>query len=64
MLRNLGGMNVVREKDYIGNPKPNGYRSYHMIVQLPVGANLVFARDTDTHHCDGLLGKSRARSAL
>ncbi len=43
MLRNLGGMNVVREKDYIGNPKPNGYRSYHMIVQFPVGANLVFA---------------------
>ena len=27
---------VVREKDYIKNPKPNGYRSYHMIVSVPV----------------------------
>ena len=27
---------VVEEKDYIKNPKPNGYRSYHMIVQTPV----------------------------
>ena len=23
-------------KDYIQNPKPNGYRSYHMIVEVPV----------------------------
>ncbi len=23
-------------KDYIKNPKPNGYRSYHMIVEIPV----------------------------
>ena len=22
--------------DYIANPKPNGYRSYHMIVEIPV----------------------------
>ena len=22
--------------DYIKNPKPNGYRSYHMIVEIPV----------------------------
>lgn len=27
---------VLREKDYIKNPKPNGYRSYHMIVSVPV----------------------------
>lgn len=27
---------VVRIKDYIQNPKPNGYRSYHMIVDIPV----------------------------
>ena len=43
MIKKIGGMSVICEKDYIGNPKPNGYRSYHMIVQLPVGANLVFA---------------------
>ena len=27
---------VVEVKDYIKNPKPNGYRSYHMIVEVPV----------------------------
>lgn len=27
---------IVAVKDYIKNPKPNGYRSYHMIVELPV----------------------------
>jgi putative GTP pyrophosphokinase len=27
---------VLREKDYIKSPKPNGYRSYHMIVSVPV----------------------------
>lgn len=27
---------VIRRKDYIKNPKPNGYRSYHMIVSVPV----------------------------
>jgi putative GTP pyrophosphokinase len=27
---------LVEVKDYINNPKPNGYRSYHMIVEIPV----------------------------
>ena len=27
---------IVKVKDYIKNPKPNGYRSYHMIVEIPV----------------------------
>ena len=27
---------VIRRKDYIRNPKPNGYRSYHLIVSVPV----------------------------
>lgn len=26
-------LEVIEEKDYIRNAKPNGYRSYHMIVQ-------------------------------
>lgn len=29
-------INVIEVKDYIKNPKPNGYRSYHMIVEVPV----------------------------
>ena len=27
---------VIRESDYIEYPKPNGYRSYHIIVGVPV----------------------------
>ena len=27
---------VLNFKDYIKNPKPNGYRSYHLIVSVPV----------------------------
>jgi putative GTP pyrophosphokinase len=27
---------VLRVKDYIANPKPNGYTSYHMIVSVPI----------------------------
>ena len=35
-LKRHGELIVIREKDYISNPKPNGYRSYHMIVEVPV----------------------------
>lgn len=27
---------LIEAKDYIKNPKPNGYRSYHLIVEVPV----------------------------
>ena len=27
---------VVEKKDYIQNPKPNGYRSLHLILEIPV----------------------------
>ncbi len=27
---------LIETKDYIKNPKPNGYRSYHMILEVPV----------------------------
>ncbi|MCC8106139.1 MAG: GTP pyrophosphokinase family protein [Clostridiales bacterium] len=29
-------IHLLREKDYISNPKPNGYRSLHLIVSVPV----------------------------
>lgn len=27
---------LLQEKDYIKNPKPNGYRSLHLIVEMPI----------------------------
>ena len=27
---------IMKEKDYIAFPKPNGYRSYHIVVGMPV----------------------------
>lgn len=33
---------LIKRKDYIENPKPNGYRSLHLIVKVPV----FFARQT------------------
>lgn len=36
MLKNQKDIEVVKEKDYIKNPKPNGYRSYHMILKVPI----------------------------
>lgn len=36
MLAAQDDITVLEVKDYIRNPKPNGYRSYHMIVEIPV----------------------------
>ena len=36
LLARQDDITVVRIKDYIQKPKPNGYRSYHMIVEVPV----------------------------
>ena len=36
MLGRQDDINILTVKDYIKNPKPNGYRSYHMIVEVPV----------------------------
>ena len=36
MLRNQHDITFVEVKDYIKNPKENGYRSLHLIVKIPV----------------------------
>ncbi|MCI8726563.1 MAG: GTP pyrophosphokinase family protein [Hungatella sp.] len=36
MLTKQDDIKVLAVKDYIKNPKPNGYRSYHMIIEIPV----------------------------
>lgn len=36
LIRQIPDVQILREKDYVRNPKPNGYRSYHMILSLPL----------------------------
>lgn len=34
MLKKYKDLKIIKEKDYIKNPKPNGYRSYHIVFEL------------------------------
>lgn len=36
MLTKQDDITLIRVKDYIKNPKPNGYRSLHIIVDVPI----------------------------
>lgn len=36
MLSRRDDFTMIKSKDYIKEPKPSGYRSYHMIVRVPV----------------------------
>lgn len=36
LISKLSDIKVLKIKDYIASPKPNGYTSYHMIVTVPV----------------------------
>lgn len=36
MLCRRDDFTVIKQKDYIKHPKPSGYRSYHIIVNVPV----------------------------
>lgn len=36
MIRNQKDIKVISVKDYIVTPKPSGYKSYHMLVSVPV----------------------------
>lgn len=36
ILKSQSDLIFIRERDYIAEPKPNGYRSYHVIIGMPV----------------------------
>lgn len=36
MLTAQDDVRLIKTKDYIKNPKSNGYRSYHLIIEVPV----------------------------
>ena len=33
---NQDDITLIERKDYMANPKPNGYRSLHLIVEIPI----------------------------
>ncbi|HIZ79842.1 MAG TPA: (p)ppGpp synthetase [Candidatus Lachnoclostridium stercorigallinarum] len=35
-LKRQGDLETVKEKDYISHPKPNGYKSYHLVTGVPI----------------------------
>lgn len=36
LITNLPDIRVLKEKDYVRNPKKSGYSSYHMIIEIPI----------------------------
>ena len=36
LIKQMPEIHILKEKDYVTNPKPSGYSSYHMIVEVPV----------------------------
>ena len=44
MIQRQKDIEVIEERDYIKNPKPNGYQSLHLIVKIPI-----FMSDREDH---------------
>ncbi|WP_088066940.1 GTP pyrophosphokinase [Gottfriedia luciferensis] len=36
LLKQQDDIHIIEVKDYIKNPKPNGYKSFHMIIEIPI----------------------------
>ena len=36
LIKQIPDVHILKEKDYVTNPKQSGYSSYHMIVEVPV----------------------------
>ena len=36
LLKSIPDTQVLEEKDYVSHPKKSGYRSYHIIIEMPV----------------------------
>ena len=61
MLERQDDVTIIAIKDYIKAPKENGYRSYHMIVEVPVffsNSKKNPCGSSDPHDCHGFLGES------
>lgn len=40
MLENMQDITIIKKKDYVSQPKENGYSSYHLIVSVPVSLSI------------------------
>lgn len=36
LIKEMSDIHIIKEKDYVTNPKKSGYSSYHMIIEVPV----------------------------
>lgn len=36
LLRERQDMTILEERDYVSNPKPSGYQSYHIVIEYPL----------------------------
>lgn len=46
LIKKFPGVRILKEKDYVTNPKKSGYSSYHLIVEVPVtlSQNLIYVK--------------------
>ena len=58
MLIAQDDITLIQRKDYIKNPKPNGYRSLHLVVEVPIFLG------SDSNNCYEFLGKPRTPDSL
>ena len=63
MIGRQNDLTVLSVKDYIRHPKESGYKSYHMLVTVPIFLSDRII-DSDTDDGDGFLGKSGAQDLL
>ena len=67
MLLSQTDVELVQVKDYIREPKENGYRSLHLIVKLMYSFRWNApgsGGSADAYHCHEFLGKYRASATL
>ncbi|MEE0954980.1 MAG: GTP pyrophosphokinase family protein [Eubacterium sp.] len=51
-IRAFPGVSILEEKDYITHVKPNGYRSYHLILEMKVPYEDVLGRNPGTYYAE------------
>jgi putative GTP pyrophosphokinase len=66
-LTSQSDLRVIEIRDYIAHPKPNGYKSLHVILEIPVPVHRAGRGDrrgADPDDRDGLLGQPGAQDLL